>query len=113
MYRPRLAIDLNFSALDNSLPCPPPPPSNTSRVVQAHLSKRGVGLTTAKNVITVQHKLPKIKIIFIAENYAIYEGIKLENTINSNDILIISDSLGSYSKNEISQNIQTKQIQII
>ena len=66
----------------------------------------------------IQHKLPEITSIFFAENYAIYEGIKLENTLEPNDILIISDSLSTLlslkklcPKNEITSNIQACLIQ--
>jgi len=56
--------------------------------------------------------------IFSTENHAIYEGVKLVNTLESNDILTISDSLSTLlalknlsTKNEITLNIQTKLIE--
>ncbi|KAF0755208.1 RNase H domain-containing protein, partial [Aphis craccivora] len=66
----------------------------------------------------IQYKLPEITSIFSAENYAIYEGVKLANTLEPNDILIISDSLSTLlslkkicPKNEITSNTQAILIQ--
>ncbi|KAE9527597.1 hypothetical protein AGLY_012877 [Aphis glycines] len=57
--------------------------------------------------------------ILSAENYAIYEGVKLANTLEPNDILIISESLSTLlslkkfcPKNKITSNIQACLIQI-
>jgi len=66
-----------------------------------------------KDDTIIQHKLLKITSIFSAENYSIFEGIKLANTLETNDILIISDSLSTLlalkntpPRNEITSNIQ-------
>jgi len=46
----------------------------------------------AKDKTFIQHKLPKITSIFSAKNYVIYEEVKVSYTLDSNEILIISDS---------------------
>jgi len=74
--------------------------------------EHGVGFTVIKDDTIIQHKLPIRTSIFSAENYGIYEVIKLANTLVSNDILIISDFLSALlalknlsTKHEITQNI--------
>lgn len=79
----------------------------------ASKSTQGVGFSTIQINITLLHKLPPETSIFSAETQAIYEAIILANTINSNHILILSDSLSALlalqnplHPNEITQNIQ-------
>ena len=87
---------------------------HTKIYTDASKSEYGVGFSVVKDDLIIQHKLPKITSIFSAENYAIFEGVQLANTLETNDILIISDSLSTLpalkntsSKNEITSNIQT------
>lgn len=84
----------------------------------ASKSEHGVGFAIVKDDTIIQHNLPTITSIFSAKNYAIYETVKLANTLKSNDILIISDSLSTLLalknlsiKNEITLNIQSKIIE--
>lgn len=93
MYHSRLATDLNFSALDNNLPRYPSPQIQGGRYT--YMCQNMGGPYNSSDEITVRHKLLKITSIFITQNYAIYERIKLANTLGSNDILIISDSLST------------------
>jgi len=93
-------------------------PNHTKIYTDASKSEHGVGFAVVKDDTIIQHKLPKITSIFSAENYAIFEGVKLANTLETNDILIISDSLSTLlalkntsSRNEITSNIQACLIQ--
>lgn len=64
-----------------------------------------------QNATIIGHKLIKITSIFTTENYAIYEGKKLADTIDLNGILIVSTILAFkklFLKQEITQNIQAK-----
>lgn len=88
-------------------------PNHTKIYTDASKSDHGVGLAVVKDDEIIQHKLPIITSIFSAENYAIFVGVQLANTLETNDILIISDSLSTLlalkntsSKNEIISNIQ-------
>lgn len=58
----------------------------------------GVGFAVVKVIIIMQHKLPEITSIFSAENYAIYETIKLANTLELNNTLIIIKHFNSTQK---------------
>lgn len=65
-------------------------------------------------LLYIQYSVYRIKV----ENYAIYEGIKLTNNFEINDLLIISNSLNTLltlenltTKNKITQNIQNMLIQ--
>lgn len=72
-----------------------------------------------KDEITLQNKSPKItSVLFITEIHVIYEGIELANTLDFNDVLIITGFLNTFfehkntfPENEITQNIQNSQIQ--
>jgi len=83
--------------------------SNQTKIyTDASKSEHGVGFAVIKDDTIIQHKLPIITSNFSDENYAIYEGVKLANTLESNDIRIISDSLSTLlalknlsTKNEI------------
>ena len=90
-------------------------PNHTKIYTDASKSEHGVGFSVIKDDLIIQHKLPKITNIFSAENYAIFEGVQLANTLETNDILIISDSFSTLlvlkntsPKNEITSNIQTR-----
>ncbi|KAE9534168.1 hypothetical protein AGLY_008675 [Aphis glycines] len=69
------------------------------------------------NQTTIKHKLPTITNIFTAENYAILEAIKLANSLQTNNFLIISDSLSvltalknPWPRSEITQITQSELI---
>jgi len=58
------------------------------------MSKQGVGFLVVYNKTDIQHKLPAITYyIFTTENYGIFEAVKLANSLQTNNILIISNSL--------------------
>jgi len=93
-------------------------PNHTKIYTDAFKSGHGVGLAVVNEDTIIQHKLPEITSIFSVENYAIYEGVKLANTLEPNDILTISDSLSNllslkqfFPKNKITSNIQACLIQ--
>jgi len=65
-------------------------PNHTKIYTDASKSEHGVGFAVVKDDTSTQHKLPKITSIFSAENYSIYKGVKLANTLESKDILTIS-----------------------
>ena len=90
----------------------------TKIYADAFKSQHGIGFSVIKDDTVIQHKLPIITRIFSAKNYNIYEGVKLANTLESNDILLISDFLSTLLalknlsiKNEITLNIQKKLIE--
>jgi len=64
-------------------------PDFTKIYTDASKSEHGVGFAVIKDDKIIQHKLLIITSIFSAENYVIFEGVKLANTLESNDILII------------------------
>jgi len=85
-------------------------PNHTQIYTDASKSEHGIGFSVIHNHTSIQHKLPAITNIFTAENYAILEAIKLANSLQTNNFLIISDSLSvltvlknPFPKNEISQ----------
>ncbi|XP_060856603.1 uncharacterized protein LOC132934323 [Metopolophium dirhodum] len=81
----------------------------------ASKSTQGVGFSIIQKNITLLHKLPPETCIFSAESQAINEAIILANTINSNHILILSDSLSALLalQNPLPPNETTQNIQII
>ncbi|KAL4119620.1 hypothetical protein QTP88_012418 [Uroleucon formosanum] len=92
--------------------------SNHSLIyTDASKSENGVGFAVVHNQTTIKHKLPTITNIFTAENYAILEAIKLANSLQTNNFLIISDSLSvltalknPWPRNEITQITQSELI---
>ena len=92
-------------------------PTHIQIYTDASKSEHGVGFSIVHNQTIIQHKLPEITNIFTAENFAILEGIKLANSLQTNDFLIISDSLSVLTalknpcpKNEITQITQSELI---
>lgn len=57
-------------------------------------SEYGVGFAIFHIQTTIRHKLPTITNMFTAENYAILEAIRLANSFQTSNILLISDSFG-------------------
>ncbi|XP_025421877.1 uncharacterized protein LOC112691718 [Sipha flava] len=92
-------------------------PNHILIYTDASKSENGVGFAVVHNQTTIKHKLPTITNIFTAENYAILEAIKLANSLQTNNFLIISDSLSvltalknPWSRNEITQITQSELI---
>lgn len=90
-------------------------PTHIQIYTDASKSEHGVGFAIVHNQTIIQHKLPIITNIFTAENYAILEAIKLTNSLQTNNFLIISDSLSvlialknPWPKNEITQITQSE-----
>ncbi|KAE9528780.1 hypothetical protein AGLY_012355 [Aphis glycines] len=92
-------------------------PNHSLIYTDASKSENGVGFAVVHNQTTIKHKLPTITNIFTAENYAILEAIKLANSLQTNNFLIISDSLGvltalknPWHRSEITQITQSELI---
>jgi len=68
-------------------------PTHSQIYTDASKSEYGVGFSIVHKQTIIQHKLPDITNIFPAENFAIFEAIKLANSLPTNNFLIISDSL--------------------
>ena len=88
-------------------------PNHIQIYTDASKSENGFGFAVVHNQTTIKHKLPTITNIFTVENYAILEAIKLANSLQTNNFLIISDSLSvlttlknPWPRNEITQIIQ-------
>lgn len=92
--------------------------TKTHRYTDASKFEHEVGFAVVKDDTIIQHKLPKITSIFFAENYTIFAGVQLANTLETNYILIISDCLSkllalknTFPKNYITSNIQSCLVQ--